>query len=359
MKKEYSLLVLMPEIAWGGAERQFCYLINNIPLKKIIVLCPHSYTKQNNQKVKVNLDNKNIEVIESEYSINGKTNEIKYYMQEIRRLLKTNNISTAIVYEAYGCYLIPYLKWKGIKVIYSERNSGEGIIESRLLKRFVGKSDVITTNSVNAQKILQQKYNRDIILVKNGIETESIEFKKNVKDVSKILVPARLSKIKNQMVVLEFLKKCVNYNGSVIFAGKIEDTEYMNELNKYEISNKLTKTVNFIGFTSDMESLYQKIDMVVLPSFVEGMSNIILECFVRKIPILVSNIEMNTFTDNLKTWSFNPKSSNDLAELFCRWTNLNIKEKEQVLEENREYVLKEHSLKNMAKEYYKIIERIS
>ena len=41
MKKPQTLLVLMPEIVWGGAERQFRYLINNIKVDKTAVVCPH------------------------------------------------------------------------------------------------------------------------------------------------------------------------------------------------------------------------------------------------------------------------------------------------------------------------------
>lgn len=358
MKKPQTLLVLMPEIVWGGAERQFRYLINNIKVDKIAVVCPHSYAKQTNSYATNEINNKNAEIVESRHPVHSKINVIIYYLCEIRKLLKEYNISTAIVYEAYGCYLIPYLMQKGVKVIYSERNSGEGIVQSKMLKLFVGKSDVITTNSLAARELLRKYYKQKIFLVKNGIETESIKLKPDIENANTILVPARISKVKNQMIMLRFLKKDTDFKGTVIFAGKTEDADYMDELCKYVEQERMHDRVDFIGFTSEMELLYQKADLVVLPSFVEGMSNIILECFARKIPILVSNIEMNTFTDNLKKWSFDPQVPDELVELFSKWVNLDLKEKKCILEENRNYVLNEHSLKKMTETYADIIEEI-
>lgn len=358
MKEPQTLLILMPEIVWGGAERQFQYLINNIKVDKIVVVCPHSYTKQTNSNATNVIKNINAEIVESRHPVHSKINVIMYYLCEIRKLLNEHNISIAIVYEAYGCYLIPYLKKKGIKVIYSERNSGEGIVQSKMLKLFVEKSDIITTNSFTARELLRKYYKQNIFLVKNGIETESIKLKQNVENANTILVPARISRVKNQMIMLKFLKKNKDFKGTVIFAGKTEDVDYMDELCKYVEQDRIHERVSFTGFTSEMELMYEKADLVVLPSFIEGMSNIILECFARKIPILVSNIEMNTFTDNLKKWSFDPKEPDELVELYSKWVNLDLQEKKCILEENRNYVLNEHSLKKMAETYADIIEEI-
>lgn len=352
-----NLLILMPEIVWGGAERQFRYLIENINVSEIFVVCPHMYRNELTNVGKNNaLLHREVTLDEADSPCKGKIKTVMFYLKKIKMLLQNEKISVTIVYDAYGCYTIPYLKMKGVKVIYAERNSGEGVVKGRILKKCISIVDAITTNSSEAEKMMKSYFSQPIYFIKNGIE-ETLPLNPS-KRVQTIVVPARIAKVKNQKVVLQFLLNFDGFSGKVIFAGKIDDEDYYSSLLKFIDEYKLQDRVEFKGFISDMEELYRKTDLVILPSYVEGMSNIILECFMRKIPIIVSNIPMNMITENLRENSFSPDSYEELEEVFLRWNSLSADERALRLDENRNYVLSEYSIKKMTEAYQSIIEEM-
>jgi len=227
-------------------------------------------------------------------------------------------------------------------------------VNSRFLKHLVKRADYITANSKDASELLEKKLKRVVIYIKNGIE-DIHSFLPKVGLCRNVLVPARIAPIKNQRLILEFLKKYKDWDGIIFFAGKNDDNDYENMLQNMIKDSKIERKVVFGGFCSEMDSIYKCSDVVVLPSYKEGMSNVILECFLRGIPIFVSRISMNVFTDYLEKFSFDPNSPEELMECFVKWDKLPFSEKERVLIENFEYVIKEHSISKMVKEYSKLI----
>ena len=353
----------MPEVFWGGAERQFRYLIENANAHNVdvVLINMHLYSQA-----------KTIDDV-----VFGDKNHIDYYdtiprrkdtalfsrlvytcevNKRIKNVLKTKNIDTAIVYEPQGCYSIPFLKKNRIRVIYSERNTGEGVASSRLLKELVKQADVIVSNSLSAKYVLEKSLNRSVVQINNAINP-SIKANNNSRDFNKIkvLVPARIAPIKNQLLVVEMLHEINDLSSiNVIFAGKVEDKEYesllIDRIHEYNLEN----VCSMVGYVKDMDALYNKIDVVILPSKEEGTSNVILECFAYKKPVLCSRIPMNLLNPNIERFMFSPEDPVELGEKLMEITKMDKEELYKYIDSNFEFVCREYSVSNMIESYIKL-----
>lgn len=355
------LLIIMPELFWGGAERQFRYLISD--LRENVIACViHAYSGVStmNSEEQLYLDeHKETVFIYEERNYKNRIKRLLALGRMIHKAIKLYGAEAALVYDIDGCCLIPYMRLNGLEIIYSERNSGDGITDKklfkhRLLNRVVRMANHITCNSENAQKVLQENLNVSVKYIKNGIECTD-KFNPRTSECSIMLVPARIASIKNQQLIIEFLHNHSEFQGDVKFAGKSEDLVYENELRQSVKNYGLEKRVFFLGFQEDMDKLYKSGCFVVLPSFHEGMANVILECFARGIPIFVSNIPENRFTEYLQEFSFDPNDSEGLAKCIEKWNQLTVSERKAILEANYDYVCKEHSIEKMVNEYKQLL----
>lgn len=341
----------MPEYEWGGAEKQFRYFIERTN-KNVVLLVEHAYTRDSKPIV---INRENILLYETSiYGMKRLERTVTLY-KIIKKIILNNKICCALIYDPYSIYLIPFLKVNGIKVIYSERNDGLEIYNSPIASKLIGISNEIVCNSHNAKRNLEKYYKRSIEIIYNG--KDKITVNKDIcSKINILLVPARITPVKNQMILLKFLKITTIFDGEIIFVGKINDIAYYEELLEFCEENGLASRVRYEGYEKDMRKYYMRDDiLVVLPSFVEGMSNVILESFATKTPILVSNIDENVWCDNLHKFSFNPEDEYDLEKCLLRFTSLSVHETKLLLNENYDYITKYHSIKEMIMRYEKML----
>jgi len=112
-------------------------------------------------------------------------------------------------------------------------------------------------------------------------------FNKNIQ----VLFPARILKEKG---IIELIIACnelweTNYQFTLNVAGDIDlqnksclRDDYLNILNN--------KNINFLGKSDDMLDIYKKTDIVVLPSWREGLSKSLLEASSMSIPIITTDV---------------------------------------------------------------------
>lgn len=358
---------------WGGAERQFRFLIENCCAhdSAICVVNMHLYNANRSaasEKVTLLKSTECVDISSAypDSKVTTTIDRIRYAFQlkkKIRPLLKKNKYDAAIVYEPQGCYLIPFLKRKDIKVIYSERNSGEGVVAGRLTRFFVSKADIITCNSESAKVVLERGFDRKVHLIKNGVVVKPLN-KANMKQNSSfgknsltILVPARIAPVKNQMEVVELAHILDNVSLNVIFAGKVDDPDYLEQLNRRISDYNLTEKFSIPGFVTNMDELYDSADLVLLPSFVEGMSNVLLECFARRKMVLCSNIPMNCINEQIISHAFDPNDVKSLYTAFEWYLSSDQIERNEYINKNYEYVAREHSIDRMVEKYIELAKK--
>lgn len=126
----------------------------------------------------------------------------------------------------------------------------------------------------------------DIVYFKENFIKE--KFNKNVQ----ILFPARLIEEKG---IIELIIACnelweENYKFTLNLAGDIDkqNKSYLKE----KILKKImrNKNINFVGRTNNILKIYKKTDIVVLPTWREGLSKSILESASMSLPIITTDV---------------------------------------------------------------------
>ena len=135
----------------------------------------------------------------------------------------------------------------------------------------------------------------NIVIKGSGVDTDFFKpffTKKTFNKEINILFPARIIKEKG---IIELIGACEdlwneNYNFFLNIAGDI-DTSNKSSLCKknLEIFNQ-NKNINLIGKSDNMRNVYKDIDIVVLPSWREGLSKSILEASSMALPIITTDV---------------------------------------------------------------------
>lgn len=118
------------------------------------------------------------------------------------------------------------------------------------------------------------------------------EIKEKYYDPVQVLFPARIIREKG---IIELFEACFElWEEGFIFklniAGEI-DRENKSTLTRREINAiALNKNINFCGKVKDMKKIYLKTDIVVLPSWREGLSKSLIEAASMRLPIITTDV---------------------------------------------------------------------
>ena len=156
---------------------------------------------------------------------------------------------------------------------------------------------LILQNNSDRKKLLELKIttkNKSIVIPGSGIDLDYFYPQEKVFDRSqiKLLFPSRLIKEKG---ILELIRACILLDKEKIpiklyIAGKL-DAGNRSSLKKEDIAVlKKLKNVVLMGHIKDMRNLYRKIDIVVLPSWREGLSKALLEAAAMEKAIITTNV---------------------------------------------------------------------
>ena len=122
---------------------------------------------------------------------------------------------------------------------------------------------------------------------------------------------------KNLILLLQSLNylKEKNNNFQLLVAG---DGNLKDQMVNYCTENNLNDNIEFLGNIDCMENFYNAIDVLVLPSFTEGVPLVVLEAAGRgKMIIMTENSGINEILDdNTDYLSINPYDKNDLIKVL-------------------------------------------
>ena len=370
MKK---ILLLMPELFNGGAETQFKYLIQNFDRTRyqFVVVVEHSYfgnsSKEDLDFIKSVSDVEFFELENISAFPRSRFDLAKNCMRlyhHVCHVIEKTNPDILLMYSVLSLRLIVPFKFKKVKVIYSERNGGD-FVEKYYLKHFIPlkTANAIICNSEVAQSNYL-KHKIATMVIHNGINVDDVAVSTDYisdESIYKILIPARIDHIKNQLVVIEALHNMnprILSRLKVIFIGKVQDVNYYNLLKSKVVKYKLDQVVNIMEFTPNISELYGATSLVLLPSLSEGLSNVILESFLRKCICLTSDIPMNRVVNTDERFWFKNNDFEDLAkkieEVMCMGKNkINTS-----ISKNYHYVLENFSIQRMVHSYEMLFDEL-
>ena len=357
----------------GGAEKQYRYIMEAI---------------SNDFNVKVLLLNKPLEGQDEQtrayiekhrrikfYQLNGnvlnkgRIGYIKLRLEKIialfiqwrwlKKYLKHNKVDIVMFTYVTQLLMVPLFNQYGTKTLFNERNTGRQILDKFFKRYLLKKCSKIISNSKYASDYIQTKIGNNVEIYKNGIEIKTI-LKKSHYNFN-IVVPARINKIKNQLIVVQSLLKLksmlVNKEYSRIqcfFAGACEDEAYLKKIK--EIIDKEQLNIHIMGYVSDMDSLYGNADLIILPSYEEGTPNVLLESYMYKIDALISKIPMNMDCCRDESIMFSPDNADELADKIkdC----INNDRNEQYYNNNYKFLIDNYGLKSMKDRYISLFMRL-
>ncbi len=119
--------------------------------------------------------------------------------------------------------------------------------------------------------------------------------------------------------------------------------------------------LQFHGFQSDVKAFYKEADAVVIASYHEGMSNVLLEAAATGRPVLATKIPgcKEAVEDNETGLLFAPRSADALENNIEYFLSMSIEEREAMGQAARRKMEREFDRKNVVSSYMEEIENLS
>ena len=185
-------------------------------------------------------------------------------------------------------------------------------------------ADEIIVLSESAKAYFKETYNRDTVLIHNGIDKPTIKQAEKIIELyglSKgdyICTVSRLTAEKGLHYLIEAYNN-IKTDKKLVIAGDTSDTdEYVASLKQMASGNP---NIIFTGFISGdlLKEIYSNAYIVVVPSDIEGMSISLLEALAYGNAVLCSDIPENTLVTEDKAINF---KKSDVADLQNKLQNM-------------------------------------
>ena len=203
---------------------------------------------------------------------------------------------------------------------------------------FPGKKTIIIPNAIDGEKFIFDKNLRKRKRASLGVNNEFV-----------IGHVGRLSYQKNHKFIIdvfsEVLKK--EHNSILFLVGTGEKKE---EIKNYAYKKGVIDKVLFLGNRSDVNELYQAMDVFLMPSLFEGVPVVGIEAQFSNLPCIFSNnvpsevkisdkVEFISLNKPLEDWaskviySFNNRNKREIYDENILNSNYNIKNAKKILED--------------------------
>lgn len=262
----------------------------------------------------------------------------------------------------------------GVPYVTNVTGLGSAIENKGLLQRFmiqlyrISLSKVQTVffqNEKNRELFSNHKIavNKHIVLPGSGVNLKKFNLLKypSTKKTVNFVFISRIMKEKGIDEFLEAAKKIKEKYPQARFhiAGFFEE-EYEKVIEDYA----KRKIIHYHGMLSDVRELLSKTHCTILPSYHEGMSNVLLESAASGRPVLASNVHgcIETFDEENSGYGFEPQNTKSLVAAIERFLALSHREKENMGLAGREKMEKEFDrqvvVNNYLQELNKVIEKV-
>ena len=228
------------------------------------------------------------------------------------------------------------------KVFFQNPQDKELFINSKLVKEW--KTDLLMGSGIDTEKFKP--------LEETGRESENLHF----------LFIARLIRDKGLLEYVEAAK---------ILKAKYPDV-VCGILGSYYLGNPTAVTqeeiemweekgiINYLGATDDVSSVIAAYDCVVLPSYREGLSRVLLEGASMGKPIVTTNVPgcKDTVDDGITGYLCEAKDADSLAKQMEKIILLSKNERQEMGKRGREKIIAEFDEKHVIEKYKKAIAEI-
>lgn len=228
---------------------------------------------------------------------------------------------------------------KGIPYIVTITGLGSTFQKEGIIKKIVVKmyrmglkkaACVFFQNQQNMDIFSQNKISgKECKLVQgSGVNLEKFNLREYPKDeVTRYLFVGRIMKEKGIEEFLETAKQL--HSEKVIFEilGHC-DEDYQGMIDEYASQGIVTH----YGFKKDVDSFVANASALVLPTYHEGMSNVLMEASAMGRPVIASNISgcKEIFEEGITGYGCEPQSKDSLKNAICKFLELDNNERKQM-----------------------------
>jgi glycosyltransferase involved in cell wall biosynthesis len=220
------------------------------------------------------------------YPIFNKTQKVIYFFKSVFIFFKEllwvykNKIDIIYIHDTPSLYIYGLIgKILKKKVIFHVHDGDIKVVNR---KRNILLSDF----RIYLNKNLINKNDKNYTLIPNFVENFAI--KKVSKEIKKVAIVGSICENKNQLFGIKVINKL--NNKKLYLYGDILDKDYYTKLQSY-IDNK---KIFYMGF-EDKRKIFEKVDLIFMPSKNESLGLIWVEALANGIPVLIPNI--NTIMD--------------------------------------------------------------
>ncbi len=296
-----KICYVIGQLSMDGAERQLYELVKGINREKfypiVISLSKGGFWADEIRRL-------NIQIIELPRKKNKEFARL-FKLIKLIRDIKPGIVHT-FLFSANSYGRIAAILCRAPIIIASERSLPEigksktkfQIYLDKLLALF---SHGIICNTQKASEVLVKKYSfnaKKVFTIYNGIDITSFRAEDNNNNQKSKISPkvigtvGRLDPVKNHKLFLDaakiILNSSINKNNEIKFL-IIGDGPLKKNLEEYARKLEITDNVIFTGERADVPALLQCMDVFVLTSHYEGMSNAIMEAMLAGLPVVATD----------------------------------------------------------------------
>ena len=339
------VLMVIDHLGAGGAERQFCMVARQLKMRgfdvRVIVFQPNTFSAD----------------VLQEYAIPIVTlapRNRAHLVLLMRRLLMRSDAQVVIAFLKWSSLVVELASVFGRRfaVVVSERSlEVDGrTVERRIRYNAHCLADAVVCNSFAQRDQLVQvapRMKRRTSVIVNGVDLDYFRpcrTQRNMDESIRILVLARYAEQKNPFGFLEgvaeFVRRRtsvgveVDWYGHLPSAGLSRDgrlaAHYRSELSAELIHRRLWAAIcerglkgqfRLHGASKDVVSLYRGCDVVCVPSFYEGCSNVIGEALACGLPVLASDVSDNArlVKEGITGFLFDPGEAVSIGDALARY----------------------------------------
>lgn len=229
-------------------------------------------------------------------------------------------------------------------------------------KKAVAKADCLhATAESEKENLLKLGYNRNIEVIANGIEVDSIAIKPSWKRNRQILFLSRIHVKKG----IEFLLEAVavlkeKLQGYAVYIAGEGDAAYIDQLKAKAQSLGIGQLVKFCGgvYGDEKWRLFRQSDVFVLPTYSENFGIVVAEALASGTPVITTKgtpweeLDMN----HCGWWT--EIGTKPLVDALNEFLSLNEQELEVMGENGRRLVEEKYSVKNMAEAMVRLYDKV-
>jgi glycosyltransferase involved in cell wall biosynthesis len=144
--------------------------------------------------------------------------------------------------------------------------------------------------------------------------------------------------------------------GFVIFG----DGPHKEKLSRQIQDSGLQEQVVLAGFQHDLDRWMAMLDLFVLPSFAEGLPNVVLEAFAAGVPVVATAVDgtPEVVDDGISGWLVPPGDANTLARRILEMLD-DDDQRQEMGRRGQERVRREFTFSAQAEQYYRLFEQLT